>query len=74
MVLGGKEGAEVEVVKLIPNAQYLTFQPNLIDDCEVNSLKKANGEPPINQFNFACFSNVEWIKIDNHKILLTTNN
>ena len=61
----GKEGAEVEVVRLNLGNQSLTFKDHLIDDCFENRSRIACGQPPINQFNWTHFDKVKWIKIVN---------
>jgi hypothetical protein len=60
----GKEGAEVNVVKITFGNQSIVFEPNLVDDGEENQSRLRCGQQPINQFNFALLSDVKWIRIE----------
>ena len=67
----GTDGVEVTVTKLVPGANYLTFEPYLIDNCFANTSLIASGMPPINRTHLLQFCDVEWIKINGHKIDIT---
>jgi hypothetical protein len=59
----GKLGAEVEVLKLVPQARYITFEPHLVDNCFENTSRIKSGLPPINQINFAGFDDLKYLEI-----------
>ncbi len=65
----GKDGAEVEVLKLVPAGKYITFQPHLIEDCFENTSRIACGEPPINQTNFAGFDALKYINVHTESLM-----
>lgn len=65
----GKSGVEVNVLKLVPQAQYITFEPQLVDNCFENTSRISSGIPPINTINFASFLDLENLEINGIKIL-----